>query len=253
MPMPRRTPWAGTLAAAISAVSARSLMPPVHPRGDATPPRCRRWIGGADDEPVRPPPAALAAVHPRSEELARLEAVLFMAREPLSTRRLAKLARLTDGTRARSLVGELRRLQEASGAAFRVEAIAGGYQLLTRAPFGPWVRRLHDRPTEGRLSSAALETLSIVAYRQPVTRAEIEAIRGVGSEEMLRQLLERDLVAVGGRAEELGRPNVYVTTRRFLAAFGLARIDDLPVVDGGESGASPTPETPGPADADAPS
>jgi segregation and condensation protein B len=167
----------------------------------------------------------------RSEELARLEAALFLAREPLSIRRLAKLARLPDGTRARSLVRELRQLQDSSGSAFRVEQIAGGYQLLSRGPFGPWVRRLLDQPSASRLSAAALETLAIVAYRQPVTRAEIESIRGVGSEEMLRQLLERDFVAVGGRAEDLGRPNVYVTTRRFLAAFGLARIEDLPAVE----------------------
>jgi segregation and condensation protein B len=162
-----------------------------------------------------------------------MEAAMFLAREPLTTRRLAKLARLPDGTRARVLLRDLRRLLDASGAAFRVEHIAGGYQLLTRGAFGPWVRRLLDQPSGSRLSAAALETLAIVAYRQPVTRAEIEAIRGVGSEEMLRHLLERDFVAVGGRAEDLGRPNVYVTTRRFLAAFGLARIEDLPAVEGG--------------------
>lgn len=181
--------------------------------------------------PVAAAPEESPGPHRRSEELARVEAVLFLAREPLTTRRIAKLARLADGTRARALVRELRHLQEAAGAAVRVEQLAGGFQLLTRAAFGPWVRRLLDTPPGGRLSAAALETLAIVAYRQPVTRADVEAIRGVGSEEMLRQLLERDLVAVGGRADDLGRPNVYVTTRRFLAAFGLARIEDLPTIE----------------------
>ena len=194
-------------------------------------------------EPVRIP----VGQHRRSEELARLEAALFLAREPLTTRRLAKLARLDDGTRARSLIKELRHLQDASGSAFRVEQIAGGFQMLTRAPFGPWVRRLQDAAPGGRLSPAALETLAIVAYRQPTTRAEIEAIRGVGSEEMLRQLLERDLVAVGGRAEDLGRPNVYVTTRRFLAAFGLSRLEDLPPL-AELPGAAAAPGDDGPAD-----
>ena len=156
---------------------------------------------------------------------------MFLAREPLSTRRLAKLARLPDGTRARTLLRELRRLQDASGSAIRVEQIAGGFQLLSRAAFGPWIRRLQEHPTAARISTAGLETLAIVAYRQPVTRAEIESIRGVGSEEMLRQLLERDLVAIGGRAEELGRPNVYVTSRYFLRVFGLGRIEDLPPVE----------------------
>ncbi len=155
-----------------------------------------------------------------------------MAREPLSTRRLAKLARLTDGTRARTLLRELRGLQDAAGSAIRVEQLAGGFQLLSRAAFGPWIRRIHGHSADGRLSQAGLETLAIVAYRQPVTRAEIEAIRGVGSEEMLRHLLERDLVAVGGRADDLGRPNVYVTTRRFLTFFGLPRLEDLPPIEG---------------------
>jgi segregation and condensation protein B len=185
--------------------------------------------------------------------MARLEAALFTAREPLSTRRLAKLARLSDGTRARALLRELAALQDASGSAIRVEPIAGGFQLLTRTPFGPWVRRLLTTPAENRLSAAALETLAIVAYRQPVTRAEIELIRGVGCEEMLRQLMERDLIAVGGRTEEIGRPNVYQTSKRFLRAFGLSRIEDLPaigpiempaaVAEGGHGGG----ETAGPA------
>ena len=185
-----------------------------------------RWLRRAD------PPEANAPITPgphcRSEELARLEAALFLSREPLSPRRLAKLARLPDGTRARSLMRELQSLHEASGSAFRVEQIAGGFQLLTRAAFGPWLRRLLAAPPETRLSTAALETLAIVAYRQPVTRAEIEAIRGVGCEEMLRHLLDRDFLAIGGRTEELGRPNVYQTSKRFLRAFGLSRIEDLP-------------------------
>ncbi len=208
----------------------------------------RRWRPAPSDGPEahgggEPVPAA--GPYCRGEELARLEAALFLAREPLSTRRLAKLARLTDGTRARTLVRELRGLQDAAGSAFRVEQIAGGYQLLTRAAFGPWVRRLRDTAPAARPSLAALETLAIVAYRQPVTRAEIEAIRGVGSEEMLRQLLERDFVAIGGRAEDLGRPNVYVTTSRFLAAFGLPRLEDLPPIEllpGGPSDAAAAPE-----------
>lgn len=180
--------------------------------------------------PPDPPVGTDAPGEVRSDELARVEAALFVAREPLAPRRLAKLARLADGTRARALVAELRRTQEASGSAVRVEHVAGGFQVLTRAAFGPWVRRLTQTAHRGRLSGSALETLAIVAYRQPVTRAEVEAIRGVGSEEMLRQLMERDLVAIGGRAEELGRPNVYVTTRGFLATFGLARLEDLPPI-----------------------
>ncbi len=169
-------------------------------------------------------------MHARSEDLARLEAVLFLAREPLNTRRLARLARLADGTRARVLVRELDRLLDAAGSAFRVEQVAGGFQLLSRAAFGPWLRRLLDAQPQTRLSAPAMETLAIVAYRQPVSRAEIEAVRGVGCEEMLRQLLDRDFVAIGGRSEEIGRPNLYVTTRHFLRSFGLGRLEDLPPI-----------------------
>ncbi len=178
----------------------------------------------------------------RSEEVARLEAVLFVSREPQTTRRLAKLARLTDGTKARTLLRELNRLYEESGSAFRVESIAGGYQLLTRAPFGPWMRRLLQVTPEARLSAPALETLAIVAYRQPITRSEIEAIRGVGCEDMLRQLLERDLAAIGGRTEDLGRPNVYITSKRFLKVFGLSRLEDLPPAEAMRSTAQNGPE-----------
>jgi segregation and condensation protein B len=176
-----------TLAACLAAPGAGALAKGL--------PAGRRWwlLGDRTDQAVDEHPSF--GQHVRADELARLEAAMFLAREPLTTRRLAKLARLPDGTRARALLRELRRLHDASGAAFRVEHIAGGYQLLTRGPFGPWVRRLLDQPSASRLSAAALETLAIVAYRQPVTRAEIEAIRGVGSEEMLRHLLERDVVA----------------------------------------------------------
>ena len=169
--------------------------------------------------------------HRRTDDLARLEAALFIAREPLPIRRLAKLARLPDATRGRSLLRELNQLLDTAGSAFRVEHVAGGFQLLTRSRFGPWVRRTLEYSAENRLSTAALETLSIVAYRQPVTRPEIEAIRGVGSEEMLRQLLDRDLIAIGGRSDELGRPNVYITSRYFLRTFGLGRIEDLPPIE----------------------
>lgn len=252
--MHRRRPWQPSPALVLSG-QRRSVHPLEMGRPSMLPVAARRpmavWLApAADGGSGSPTPGAASGSgqHVRSEELARLEASLFLAREPLTIRRLAKLARLSDGTRARALVKELRRLHDLSGSAFRVEQIAGGYQLLSRGPFGPWVRRLLDQPGGTRLSSAALETLAIVAYRQPVTRVEIESIRGVGSEEMLRQLLERDFVAVGGRAEDLGRPNVYVTTRRFLAAFGLARIEDLPAVEAPGGGTPREEESPQAAD-----
>jgi segregation and condensation protein B len=172
--------------------------------------------------------------HPRHRDadLARLEAVLFMAREPLGSRKLAQFANLADGTRARTLVRRLNEHYDAAGRAFRVEQVAGGYQLLTRRQFSPWLRRLAHVPGETRLSAPGLETLAVIAYRQPVPRADIEAIRGVNCGEILRQLLERDLVRIEGRSEELGRPYLYSTTKRFLELFGLVHLDDLPGDDG---------------------
>jgi len=163
--------------------------------------------------------------------LQRLESVLFLSREPLTTRKLSQYANLADGTEARTLIGRLNELYDASGRSFRVERVAGGYQLLTRPHFAAWVRRLEHVPHETRLSAPALETLSVIAYRQPVLRAEIEAIRGVNCGEILRQLMERDLVRIGGRSEDLGRPYLYTTTRRFLLMFGLDSLECLPRVE----------------------
>ncbi|QDU29370.1 hypothetical protein ETAA8_44790 [Anatilimnocola aggregata] len=158
----------------------------------------------------------------------RLEAVLFLAREPLNTRKLSQYANLADGTEARTLIRHLNEHYDAVGRAFRVEQVAGGFQLMTRRLFSSWLRRLGHVPPELRLSAPALETLAVIAYRQPTPRADIEAIRGVNCGEVIRQLMERDLVRIGSRSEELGRPYLYNTTKRFLQLFGLVNLDDLP-------------------------
>ena len=167
----------------------------------------------------------------RDERMRRLEAILLMAREPLSTRRLCQYANLADATEARTLIRHLNELLDGNGRAFRVEEVAGGYQLLTRPKFATWLRRLSTIPKELRLSAPALETLSVIAYRQPAGRAEIEAVRGVNCGEIVRQLMERDLVRIAGRSNELGRPYLYATSRRFLQLFGLRRLEDLPRAD----------------------
>jgi len=113
---------------------------------------------------------------------------------------------------------------------------------MTRSQLAPWLRRLAHVPGETRLSAPALETLAVIAYRQPVGRADIEAIRGVNCGEILRQLMDRDLVRIAGRSEELGRPYLYTTTKRFLELFGLNQLDDLP--RGHELRASPLPAAP---------
>jgi segregation and condensation protein B len=146
----------------------------------------------------------------------------------LTTRKLSQYANLADGTEARTLIRRLNDLYDRSARAFRVERVGGGYQLMTRPQFATWVRRLEHAPQETRLSAPTLETLAVIAYRQPVLRAEIEAIRGVNCGEILRQLMERDLVRISGRSDELGRPYYYATSKRFLCLFGLESLDQLP-------------------------
>jgi segregation and condensation protein B len=164
----------------------------------------------------------------RDDQLARLEAVFFLSQQPQTSRRLAQLAGLADGTKARTLVRALNHRYDTGESAFRVEEVAGGFQLMTRSKFAPWLRRLHSAQSEVRLSAPAMEALAVVAYRQPVLRTEIEAVRGVQSGEVLRQLVERELVRIVGRSDELGRPFLYGTTKQFLQVFGLRHLDELP-------------------------
>ncbi len=128
----------------------------------------------------------------------------------------------------RSAIEALNKTYRSTNRSFRIEPLAGGYRLMTLADFGPVLAALHGARQKASLSRAAVETLAIIAYKQPVTRARLEAIRGVACGEVLRSLTERRLVAVAGRAEELGRPMLYATTRQFLEVFGLSSAKDLP-------------------------
>ena len=126
----------------------------------------------------------------------------------------------------------LNRIYDEGERSFRIFELAGGWQIMTRPEYGALLDKFHRAHRQSRLSPAAMETLSIIAYRQPILRAEIEAIRGVSCGEVLRGLMERRLLKVTGRSEELGRPMLYGTTNEFLEIFGLARITDLPDVAG---------------------
>lgn len=161
-------------------------------------------------------------------DLGALEALLFSTRHPLTPNRLAELIEVPSGKALRQAVAELNRQYEASGRCFRVEQVAGGYQLLTLPQFGELLGRLHQKDVDAKLTRSALETLAIIAYKQPVLRAEVEAIRGVASGETIRSLMEKHLVKIAGRAEEPGRPILYGTTKRFLEVFGLNSLKDLP-------------------------
>lgn len=158
----------------------------------------------------------------------RTEAVLFLSRKPMASRKISELAHLEDGTQARTMIKELNLRYDRAGRAFQIKKVAGGYQMLTRPQFADWICRLDHIPGPMRLSAPAMETLTVVAYRQPIIKAEIEAIRGVSCGEMLRQLLESNLVKIAGRSEKLGRPFLYATSKDFLTCFGLNSIQDLP-------------------------
>ena len=175
--------------------------------------------------------AVVAGELARDARLALVEAALFAADEPLSSRRLAVVAGLADGNEARRLVRKLQSLYNKDGSAFQVEEIAGGFQILSRPEYHPWLIRLRRTGDDLRLSSAARETLAIVAYRQPIMRADVEAIRGVQCGEVLRLLMEKGLVRIAGRHDSLGRPVLYATTKRFLQVFGLKGLEDLPQVE----------------------
>lgn len=156
------------------------------------------------------------------------EALIFASQEPLTEAQL--VASLGDKVRGEldRIVSELNYEYERDGRAFEILHVAGGYQFFTRRDFAGVIRRLSVVRARTRLSRAALETLAVVAYRGPVTRAEIDEIRGVDSGGVLRTLLDRHLVAVKGRASVLGRPLLYETTTEFLKHFGLSDLSDLP-------------------------
>ena len=179
-----------------------------------------------------------------------LEALLFITDRPLSAGELARLVGMRDQDRIVGAVEEIRRDLEAAGLGYRLIAVAEGWQMATRAEFAPYVRRLFADRATMRLSTAAQETLSIIAYKQPLTRAEVEQIRGVEVIAALETLLEKRLVKVVGRRETVGRPLMYGTTPEFLRHFGLRSLEDLPPFEG-FAPAEDAPQTTAPADADA--
>ncbi|TFG45564.1 MAG: SMC-Scp complex subunit ScpB [Candidatus Brocadiia bacterium] len=159
-----------------------------------------------------------------------VEAILFASDEPLTAVRLARIAEI-DTRQIRQYIKNLNRKYRENKNAFRIEKIAGGFQMLTLSPFNHWLIKLLRVRSDNKLSPAALETLAIIAYKQPIIRADVEAVRGVAAGEMIRNLMYKGLVKIVGRAEILGRPIMYGTTKKFLEVFGLNNLKDLPKVD----------------------
>ena len=203
------------------------------------------------------------AVEAEAEEAAAtIEAILFASDSPLTPAQISRVAELPGIRGVRDAVDCLNRRYDDVGSAFRIEQVAGGYRMMTLPQYHDVLSRLLHARTETRLSQAAMETLAIVAYRQPILRADVEAVRGVASGEVLRGLLQKQMIKIVGRAEVLGRPMLYGTTKRFLEVFGLASLKDLPKVEelragagaGGQAESTPSqdgpPDTPDEAEAE---
>ncbi len=167
----------------------------------------------------------------REETRQALHALLFVTDRPLSAERMAQALGDIDPDVVLNLLTELREDLERNEAPYHLRSIAGGYQFVTKPEFAPYVRRLFQIKKSNRLSKAVLETLAIIAYKQPVTRAEVEAIRGVSVSHAFEVLQEKRLIKVSGVAEVVGRPKLYRTTDEFLVHFGIGTLKELPSID----------------------
>lgn len=157
-----------------------------------------------------------------------VEALIFAADMPLP---ISQINALIDDANVRDIkkaVAELNVEYTNTNRSFQITELAGGYQMVTHESFAPWLRKFFEKQIRTRLSQAALETLSVVAFRQPIAKSDIEAIRGVNCDGVIKTLLERRMVTISGRAEGPGRPLLYATTKEFLRYFGVNQISDLP-------------------------
>jgi segregation and condensation protein B len=190
--------------------------------------------GQAEGEQVDGPvqaEAADASANSPAIDLVGLEALLFSTHHPLTAGRLAELIEVESTKPIRQAIRDLNQQYEETGRSFRIEQVAGGYQMLTLPAFAGVIKRHQLKEADAKLTKAALETLAIIAYKQPILRADVEAIRGVACGETIRSLMEKHLVKIAGRADVPGRPILYGTTKRFLEVFGLNALKDLPKGD----------------------
>ena len=157
-----------------------------------------------------------------------LEALLIASDEPIPVGKITSVIDRVGGREIRDYVDDLNHEYAETGRSFKITEIAGGFQLMIHPEYAPWARRLMRGKAPARLSQAALETLAIIAFRQPLSKAEVEHIRGVNVDGVIRHLLEKGLLRIAGRADGVGRPLLYGTTRDFLKHFGLKTLSDLP-------------------------
>lgn len=170
-----------------------------------------------------------AAPLPPTESI--VEAVLFASAHPVEPGRLAEILEVDlDEEGVSALVDAINDRYDEGGRPFEIRRVGGGFQFKTRAEYAPWIQTLLDDPRRRRLSPAVLESLAIIAYKQPILRADVEAIRGVDCGPIIKKLLDLNLIRIVRRDESLGRPILYGTSDRFLEEFGLQSIQDLPSI-----------------------
>ena len=157
-----------------------------------------------------------------------IETLLFVSERPLALERIKEILEEMNKDAIKQLIEELKSDYTQTKRIFTIEEVGGGYRLATDSYYGPWIRKLYKSDRRDRLSVPSLETLSIISYKQPITRAEIEAIRGVNVDGVMKTLLDRNLIKMAGRKEVIGRPFLYATTKEFLIHFGLNALEDLP-------------------------
>lgn len=159
-----------------------------------------------------------------------IEALLFVSDEPLDIRRIGQVLEIEPAIIKQLVAGLIQEYKERDRGLEIIE-IAGGYEIITRPEYAPWIKRLFRFRRESRLSQPALETAAIIGYHQPITKAEIEAIRGVNVDGSLKTLLAKNLVRIVGKKKVVGRPILYGTTKEFLRCFGLVSLKDLPALN----------------------
>ncbi len=160
-----------------------------------------------------------------------VEALIFSTSRPISSGKLCSIVKGVTPARLQKIVKQLNSEYEKTGRPFRINEIASGFRMYTIPEYAPWVQQLHKPVKHRKLTPAAIETLSIIAYKQPITKAEVESVRGVSCGQLIRTLMESGLVFVKGKSSEVGAPNLYATTDTFLEEFGLKSLDDLPRPD----------------------
>ncbi len=157
-----------------------------------------------------------------------VEALIFASDTPITENRIKNVILELDSTEINDVINELNAEYDRNGHAFKIAQLAGGFQFVTRAEYAQYIKQYYKGKAKSKLSRASLETLAIVAFKQPISRPEIDSIRGVNSDGVVKNLLERNLIYISGRSEHIGRALLYGTTPQFLQYFGINDIADLP-------------------------